>query len=110
MYTIGQASARTGVSVQTIRAWERRYGVVEPIRTAAGYRLFDDAALRRLSVMRSLVTVRWRPSAPPERLNDPTIYLEPVADVPPHLADELLSDEVPPAPVPGEVFVPAARR
>ena len=42
MYTIKQAAARTGVSVPTIRAWERRYGVVGPARTTAGYRLYDD--------------------------------------------------------------------
>ena len=35
MYTIKQAAARTGVAIPTIRAWERRYGVVDPTRTAA---------------------------------------------------------------------------
>ena len=30
MYTIKQAAARTGLSIPTIRAWERRYGVVSP--------------------------------------------------------------------------------
>ena len=46
MYTIKQAAARTGVAVPTIRAWERRYGVVSPARTAAGYRLYDEDADR----------------------------------------------------------------
>jgi DNA-binding transcriptional MerR regulator len=39
MYTIRQASLRSGVSIPLLRAWERRYRVVTPSRTAAGYRL-----------------------------------------------------------------------
>ena len=63
MYTIKQAAARTGLAIPTIRAWERRYGVVSPARTPAGYRLYDDAAIERLAAMRHLVeTDGWRPS------------------------------------------------
>ena len=49
MYTIKQAAARTGLSVPIIRVWERRYGVVQPGRTPAGYRLYDDEAIARLA-------------------------------------------------------------
>ena len=62
MYTIKEASARTGVGAPLIRAWERRYGVVEPTRTASGYRLYDDATLRVLVAMRSLVDAGWTAS------------------------------------------------
>ncbi len=62
MYTIKEASARTGVGVPLIRAWERRYGVVEPARTPAGYRLYDEASIRVLLAMRSLVGSGWTPS------------------------------------------------
>src|SRR5512135_3111541 len=62
MYTIKQASVRCGVAVPTIRAWERRYGVVTPARTASGYRLYDDLALERLARMRLLVSQGWQPS------------------------------------------------
>ena len=55
MYTIKQAAARSGLNVPTVRAWERRYGVVHPARTPAGYRLYDDAAIDRLIAMRHLV-------------------------------------------------------
>ena len=48
MYTIKEAAARTGLTVPVLRAWERRYGVVAPTRTAGGYRVYDEAALRRL--------------------------------------------------------------
>ena len=62
MYTIKQAAARSKVSVPLLRAWERRYGIVEPARTAAGYRLYDDAALDRIRTMRHLIEAGWAPS------------------------------------------------
>jgi DNA-binding transcriptional MerR regulator/methylmalonyl-CoA mutase cobalamin-binding subunit len=62
MYTIKEAAARTGISVPVLRAWERRYGIVEPARTASGYRMYDEAALRRLRTMRRLVEGGWAPS------------------------------------------------
>jgi len=63
VYTIKQAAARSGLSIATIRAWERRYGVVVPERTAGGYRLYDDEAIDRLVAMRRLVEVEdLRPS------------------------------------------------
>ena len=62
MYTIKQAAARTGVAVPTLRAWERRYGIVAPTRTPAGYRLYDEAALARLASMRRLVDSGWTAS------------------------------------------------
>jgi len=69
MYTIRQAAARTGLAVPTIRAWERRYGVVRPARTAAGYRLYDEVAIARLDAMRRLVEDDgWRPSQASERV------------------------------------------
>ena len=54
MYSIKQASIRSGVSVPLIRAWERRYGVVSPKRTASGYRLYDDQAIATLMRVREL--------------------------------------------------------
>ena len=62
MYTIKQAAQRSGVSVALLRAWERRYHVVEPARTATGYRLYDDQAIERLRAMRALVNDGWTPS------------------------------------------------
>ena len=61
MYNIKEAATRSGVSVPTLRAWERRYKVVAPARTAAGYRLYDDAAIERLRRMRMLLGSGWRP-------------------------------------------------
>lgn len=59
MYTIGEAAVRSGVSVPLLRAWERRYGVVSPQRTPAGYRLYDDEAIARLRAVRALVESGW---------------------------------------------------
>src|SRR5215212_7324837 len=62
MYTIKEAATRSGVSVPLLRAWERRYKIVSPTRTASGYRLYDDVALSRLRLMRGLVDDGWTPS------------------------------------------------
>ncbi len=78
MYTIKQASLRSGVGIPLLRAWERRYGVVTPVRTPAGYRLYDDAAIERLRAMRQLVDAGWPPreaapqvlAAPPDQLHE----------------------------------------
>lgn len=59
MYTIKQASLRSGVPVPLLRAWERRYGVVEPDRSAGGYRLYDDEAIARVRAMRGLIEEGW---------------------------------------------------
>ena len=68
MYNIKEAASRSGVTVPLLRAWERRYGVVRPARTSAGYRLYDDAAIARLRAMRGLVADGWSPSAAAARL------------------------------------------
>ena len=72
MYTIKQAAARSGLSVPTVRVWERRYGVVSPERTASGYRLYDDHAIDRLTAMRHLVEREGvRPSQAAEQILAP---------------------------------------
>lgn len=62
MYTIKEASTRTGVGTSLIRAWERRYGVIKPTRAASGYRLYDDATIQVLLAMRRLVESGWTAS------------------------------------------------
>ena len=62
MYTIKEAAARTGLGAPLIRAWERRYGVVKPTRTPAGYRLYDEQNIRILRTMRRLVDSGWTAS------------------------------------------------
>lgn len=53
-YRIQKASEFSGVSIELIRAWERRYGVLKPSRTPGGYRIYTDddiAVLKRLKQM-----------------------------------------------------------
>ena len=48
-YTIGEAAERSGFSASALRYYEG-LGLVEPSdRTEAGYRVYDDEALRRLA-------------------------------------------------------------
>jgi len=37
---IGEFARRTGVSPELLRAWERRYGLLQPIRSEGGFRLY----------------------------------------------------------------------
>jgi DNA-binding transcriptional MerR regulator/methylmalonyl-CoA mutase cobalamin-binding subunit len=62
MYTIKQASRLTGVPETSLRAWERRYGVVVPVRNESGYRVYDLAAVTAISRMRRLIESGWSPS------------------------------------------------
>jgi MerR family transcriptional regulator, light-induced transcriptional regulator len=54
-YTVKQVSQLTGISTDLLRAWERRYGVVTPHRTASRYRLYGDDDVVRLRRMAELV-------------------------------------------------------
>ncbi len=59
MYTIKRAAELTGISLSTLRAWERRYGVVSPARSDGRYRLYSADDLRALAIMASLVNEGW---------------------------------------------------
>ncbi len=44
---IGELARRSGVSPELLRAWERRYGLLQPSRSTGGFRLYtDDDELR----------------------------------------------------------------
>lgn len=48
LYPIRTVSALTGVNPVTLRAWERRYGLVRPQRTPKGHRLYAEADIERI--------------------------------------------------------------
>ncbi|HVS26455.1 MAG TPA: MerR family transcriptional regulator [Burkholderiales bacterium] len=50
--TIGKVADQGGVKVQTIRYYERRGLLPKPARTASGYRMYSDDAIRRLRFIR----------------------------------------------------------
>ena len=49
-YTIKEAAERAGATPELLRAWERRYGVPLPKRSASGHRLYSEEDIR---------AVRW---------------------------------------------------
>jgi MerR family transcriptional regulator, light-induced transcriptional regulator len=50
---IGELSRRLGVSDHVLRAWESRYGLLQPVRTAGGFRLYSEADERRVRRMQA---------------------------------------------------------
>jgi DNA-binding transcriptional MerR regulator/methylmalonyl-CoA mutase cobalamin-binding subunit len=54
-YSLGLVSRLTGLSPHVLRAWERRYGAVEPLRTAGGTRRYRESDLARLRLIQAAV-------------------------------------------------------
>ncbi len=50
VYTIKTVVLETGIAPATLRAWERRYGVLSPGRSDGGYRLYSE---------RDIATLHW---------------------------------------------------
>jgi DNA-binding transcriptional MerR regulator len=48
---IGELSRRTGVSPELLRAWERRYSLLKPMRSTGGLRLYTSDDLERVTRM-----------------------------------------------------------
>lgn len=51
-YNIKAVSKKLGIQAGTLRAWERRYNIISPIRNDAGHRLYSD---EHLSILKWLV-------------------------------------------------------
>ncbi|MFZ5723153.1 MAG: MerR family transcriptional regulator [Pseudomonadota bacterium] len=47
-FPIRVVSQRTGVNSVTLRAWERRYGLLKPVRTPKGHRLYGEEDVARI--------------------------------------------------------------
>lgn len=54
-YPLRTAARLTGLSPELLRAWERRHGVVEPLRTPGGTRRYSAANLERLRLVKAAV-------------------------------------------------------
>lgn len=80
LLNIAALSRRTGVAPDTLRKWEQRYGVLQPIRTAGGQRRYSERDIQRVEWLRDRLGEGWRigeaarvlqeTAAPP--LDDPT--------------------------------------
>ncbi len=49
---IGEFARRVGVAPELLRAWERRYGLLQPVRSPGGFRLYTDQDAERVARMR----------------------------------------------------------
>jgi len=105
---IGELSRRVGVSIDTLRAWERRYGLLSPKRTQGGFRLYSEDDLERILAMKAnlerglsaaeaarlalAVEASMTPMALPEALGQLTAALDRFDDVAAQLVlDDLLT-------------------
>src|SRR5258708_26370224 len=52
---VGELARRTGVGESTLRAWERRFGILDPVRSPSGQRLYTEADVERVSAICRLV-------------------------------------------------------
>ena len=82
---IGELSRRVGVPVESLRAWERRYGLLTPSRTQGGFRLYGEDDVARVLAMRAnldrgLFAAEAARLALSEDVTEPSRSPAPVAD------------------------------
>ena len=65
---IGELARRAGVPAATLRAWERRYGVISPQRGESGYRLYSEQDERRVRSMIELIEEGLAPAEAADRV------------------------------------------
>lgn len=68
-YTIGVVARRTNIHPETLRVWERRYQMVVPQRNSTGRRLYSEADILKLSLVKRLTEA----GHPVSRLSDLSI-------------------------------------
>jgi PAS domain S-box-containing protein len=52
---VGELSKRTGVGVSTLRAWERRFGLLRPTRSSSGQRVYTEGDVKLVAAVNRLV-------------------------------------------------------
>lgn len=84
-FSVGEVAAMTGLSTHAIRAWERRYGVLEPARTATGQRRYSQDDVEFLLRVKHLSRAAGRSLkvAIEEARGNIPIYLPPQPPEPP---------------------------
>ncbi len=55
LYNIGVVARMTGISMATLRAWERRYDFPEASRTSGGHRLYSERDILRLQWVKNRI-------------------------------------------------------
>ncbi len=51
LHSVRVVARRTGLTPDLLRAWEKRYRVVQPVRSAGGQRNYSDADIERLQLL-----------------------------------------------------------
>lgn len=85
---IGELARRAGIPAGTLRAWERRYGIVVPRRTEGGYRLYSEEDERRLRAMVELIATGVAPAQAAEQVLASREVPAPASDGAPDSAPE----------------------
>jgi MerR family transcriptional regulator, light-induced transcriptional regulator len=92
--TIAAVERDTGLSKDTLRAWERRYGFPMPERDAQGERVYPVAQLDRLRVVKRLLDAGHRPGQlVPMALEELQTLAQRTADATPRAAAAVLGGE-----------------
>ena len=93
---IKTVAIQTGLTQFTIRAWERRYDVVTPLRTETNRRLYSDADISRLTLLRLATEAGYSigriVNLPTEALLERIGTAGAIAQ-PPAIAEEVVSQE-----------------
>lgn len=85
--TIGAVERDTGLSKDTLRVWERRYGFPAPERDANGERIYPPGQVEKLRLIRRLMDSGHRPG---KIISQPVEELRRLADSEREPADEAL--------------------
>jgi methanogenic corrinoid protein MtbC1 len=77
---IAAVEREVGLSKDTLRVWERRYGFPQPQRDGSGARSYPLAQVQRLRAVKRLIDAGWRPAhvvaLPPAKLAQLTLRLD----------------------------------
>ena len=74
---IGEISRRTGVNADVLRAWERRYGLLRPQRTAGGTRLYSATDETRVRLMQRYIADGLPPAQAAEMVTAARLTVRP---------------------------------
>jgi DNA-binding transcriptional MerR regulator len=69
---IGEVANRTQMTIAALRAWEQRYKILTPARTAGGQRLYTEADVERVRFVQRLVAEGWSIAGAVARLHADT--------------------------------------
>ena len=79
---IAAVSRKTGIAPDTLRKWERRYGVLRPKRTAGGQRRYDDSDVARVEWLRDRLSEGFR-------ISEAAALLDPAGEDAPETSEDL---------------------